>query len=109
MKEFLNQAFLKKCEKNAGHSLSDLETAFALDVLADEAHQYAKRCDMTLRDKFAAAAPHEEIDAIIGGAAVFLGMSPASYRPSEHYVKACAKARYIWADTMLEARKEPTP
>lgn len=64
--------------------------------------------DETLRDRFAMAAPHEEVDGIIGGsieqAAKFIGIDGRDYQYDTHYFKAVAKARFMWADAMMQAR-----
>ncbi len=63
---------------------------------------------MTLRDFYVSAAPAEEITDIVpqtaADAAKWLGVELYDYRV--HYPMALAKARGIWADAMIAARKE---
>ena len=55
---------------------------------------------MTIRQRFAMAAPREEIAPILG-----INLN----NPSD-LLRATAKARFMWADAMLaEATKEPQP
>jgi len=72
--------------------------------------QYRDHFGMTLRDYFAAAAPLEEAEAYCGTTIAsicdFLGISEDQYKAKVHYGKAMTRARYMWADAMLAARKE---
>lgn len=64
---------------------------------------------LTLRDHFAVNARIGVVDSIsgtsIGDVARFLGIKEDDYRTAVHYKMAEAKARYIYADAMLQARK----
>lgn len=66
---------------------------------------------MSLRDYFAAAAPAAEIEGMTPNAIKecekFLGIDAGQYNWIEHYPQMVAKARYMWADAMLRARREP--
>jgi hypothetical protein len=67
---------------------------------------------MTVRDWFAGHAPTLEIEAIIGGSvssvSEFIGIAINDYNYQLHYLQACTKARYQWADAMLIARNSKT-
>jgi hypothetical protein len=64
---------------------------------------------MSLRDHFAEHAPASEIDNrtsnSIGECAEYLGIPFSEYDYRTHYFQVLAKARYEWADAMLQARK----
>jgi len=63
---------------------------------------------MSLRDYFAAQAPQDAIENLIGdsraSAADFLGITFEAYSSALHYVPAVAKARYAYADAMIAER-----
>lgn len=65
---------------------------------------------MTLRDYFAAHAPQDAIDSLIGtsilSASNFLGLTYEAYSSALHYVPAVAKARYMYADAMIAERSK---
>lgn len=67
---------------------------------------------MTLRQRFACHAPTREIDSIIGetrsDAADFLGIPFSEYDGRVHDLRAVSKARYLWADAMIEEGNRTT-
>lgn len=62
---------------------------------------------MDLRDKFAMSAKHSDlaIPASIEKLAVYIGIPTAEYSHVIHWSIVVAKARYVYADAMLGARK----
>lgn len=61
---------------------------------------------MTLRDYFAAHAPHDALGLPIKveEAAARLGIPAANYRAEHHWHQVVAQARYVFADAMMKAR-----
>lgn len=82
-----------------------------LEVLhvEDEEFYRMESSGISLRDHFAVNAPREVIDSIsgtsIGDVCRFLGMEKSGYQYATHHPAADTKARYIYADAMLQARK----
>jgi hypothetical protein len=65
---------------------------------------------ISLRDYLALTAPVIEVEAAAGYSvretSEFLGIPESEYDCRKHWILAVAKARYLWADAMLAARKE---
>lgn len=85
--------------------------AFARSSTEDNDCHYCNEQDgMSLRDYFAAHAPDtittDIVDESDEDRAVFIGIPEKEYHCPVHYPMVDAKARYIWADAMLEARKQ---
>lgn len=64
---------------------------------------------MTLRDYFAGEATHDDLalPQTVADYEKLLGLNPGEYKYMIHYPQAVAKARYVFADAMLRARKVP--
>lgn len=74
---------------------------------ADKAEKELMTAKITLRDQFAMSASLEELATPekLEDAAKYIGVSVEEYNSTIHWYQVVSKARYEFADAMLEARK----
>lgn len=100
---YVKATFLRNTDMN---QTNDNPPAFPCSSEQD----HYERGGMALRDYFAANMPYDLANELVGdsvsSAAEFLGIDAKDYTPIKHWPLVVAKANYMYADAMMQARKE---